>query len=297
MIVISIIVFLLLVRGAFYILDSSLNVPSSAAQKGVRETIKKKTLTDRMEEVFIVPCIKLIAPFVKISDEREKKLKYMLGRADIKESPKEYYAKAIVYLGFSLLIPLMLYILGIPNMVTVGFILAGVIFYRQLTSYKAELKKKNKAIEKGLPSFIRSILYQLNDTKTGVVKADLIGIFENYLSVANPVFAWDISVLIMEMKSKDLEVALRSFASRLAIPQVGFLCNALLGLTRGEAQHETLAALAREMDIKGKDNIKKENEAKPKKVYIACIPLFSIAIIAMGYVLLMEFTRGIASFA
>ncbi|QIB70754.1 hypothetical protein Ami103574_10795 [Aminipila butyrica] len=169
------------------------------------------------------------------------------------------------------------------------------ILYQQLTSYKTELKKKRNEIEMGLPGFIRSILYKLNDKKSGVIKADLISIFEDYLKVANPVFAWDISVLIMEMKAKDIEVAVRSFNNRLAIPEVGFLCNALIGLTRGEYQSETLASLAREMDIKSKENIKRELEKRPSKVLIACIPLFAISFLAIGYVMLQAMTGGLAT--
>lgn len=287
--------FILLVKGGLLILNSYYNVPPKKAGNGLKLSVKKKSFMEKFTDEILEPLIKIAAPFIRISEEKESKLKYALARAGIKEKPKEYYAKALIITLMSLLIPIWLFVIGIYNMLPIGIFLSGVICYQQFTSYKSELKKKREAIEMGLPGFIRSILYKLNDKKSGVIKADLISIFEDYLKVANPVFAWDISILIMEMKAKDIEVALRGFNNRLAIPEVGFLCNALIGLTRGEYQNETLAALAREMDIKSKENIKRELDKRPRKVLIACVPLFVISFIAIGYVMLQAMTGGIAT--
>ncbi|WP_246213129.1 hypothetical protein [Aminipila butyrica] len=295
MILIQVISFLLIVKGGSLALDSYYYKPPAKALIGLKLSIKKKRFLDRFMEGFLQPMTKAAAPFIRLSEEREAKLKYALSRAGIKETPKEYYAKAIILAVLSLLLPAVLIVLGVKSLSLAGLILSGMILYQQLTSYKTELKKKRNEIEMGLPGFIRSILYKLNDKKSGVIKADLISIFEDYLKVANPVFAWDISVLIMEMKAKDIEVAVRSFNNRLAIPEVGFLCNALIGLTRGEYQSETLASLAREMDIKSKENIKRELEKRPSKVLIACIPLFAISFLAIGYVMLQAMTGGLAT--
>lgn len=88
-----------------------------------------------------------------------------------------------------------------------------------------------------------------------MVQADLIQIFEDYLKVANSAFHYDIAILIMEMKSKDIETALRNFNERVGLAEVSF-ANALIGLNRGEHQGET-PALARDMDIKARENIRK----------------------------------------
>lgn len=291
----QVISFFLIVKGGMLILDSIYKVPPAKTLNGLKLVVKKKTLAGRLTDEILDPLVRIVSPFIRLPEEKETKLKYSLARAGIKDTPKEYYARALILTALSFFIPAAIALIGIYGMIPVGLMIPGIVCYQQLTIHKSELKKKTEAIELGLPGFIRSILYKLNDSRTGVIKADLISIFEDYLKVANPVFAWDISVLIMEMKAKEIEVALRGFNNRLAIPEVGFLCNALIGLTRGEYQNETLAALAREMDIKSKENIKRELDKRPGKVIIACIPLFIISFLAIGYVMVKAMTGGFAT--
>jgi hypothetical protein len=88
------------------------------------------------------------------------------------------------------------------------------------------------------------------------------------------------------MKSKDVESALRNFNTRLGIPEVSFLCNALIGLTRGEHQNDALSNLAREIDIRSREQIRRELDKRPGKVFRACIPLIIVSFIAIGYTLI-----------
>lgn len=290
-----VIVFLLVKRGELF-LDNYYRLPPKKTRKALEfAAVRKKTITQKIMDELISPLAKIIEPFIKMSEAKESKLKHHLARAGIKERPKEYYSKAITSTLLLLPIPALLCFVGIIPLIPVSIILIALIFYSMITSYKEQLKKKKEAIEMGLPNFIRSILYKLNDSKAGVVKADLISIFDDYLKVANPVFAYDISILIMEMKAKDVEVALRSFNNRLAIPEVSFLCNALIGITRGEHQNETLSSLAREMDIKSKENIRRELDKRPSKVTYACIPLAFVALVAIGYVLVNAMMGGISN--
>lgn len=144
-------------------------------------------------------------------------------------------------------------------------------------------------IEAELPSFVRSILYKLDDIREGsqktVVQVDLIQIFEDYLMVANDVFRYDVSVLVMEMKAKNIETALRNFNERIGLTDVSFLVNALIGLYRGEHQGEALAYLARDMDVKAKEALKKKLNKLPGKIKIASIPLVAVTLATLLYVI------------
>ena len=115
-----------------------------------------------------------------------------------------------------------------------------------------------------------------DDSKRAVVQVDLIQIFEDYLKVASDVFHYDISVLVMEMKAKDIETALRNFNERIGMTEVSFLVNALIGLYRGEHQGEALAYLARDMDIKAREALRKKLNKLPRRVKIASIPLVAV---------------------
>ena len=288
---------LLLYKFFRLLLDIIYSRPHKNANKAFEKAVRrKKTMSERLMDGLITPLSLLIEPLVFISGEREITLSQQLRRAGIGDSPKLYYAKSIVAAALLIPVPVLLHISGMPYLVPAGALIVAAVFYRQATGYKAVLKQKREQIERLLPGFIRSILYRLNENREGLVKADLISIFENYLRVANPVFAYDVSVLIMEMKAKDVEPALRNFNNRLGIPEVNFLCNALIGITRGEHQGDILASLAREMDVKVKENIRRELDKRPGKVYRACIPLVFISFVAISYVLVTAVMGGFSSF-
>ncbi|QNU68918.1 hypothetical protein EHE19_016230 [Ruminiclostridium herbifermentans] len=158
-----------------------------------------------------------------------------------------------------------------------------------MTDLKDKMKEKKNRIEIELPGFIRSILYKLDDikddSKRAVVQVDLIQIFEDYLKVASDVFHYDISVLVMEMKAKDIETALRNFNERIGMTEVSFLVNALIGLYRGEHQEEALAYLARDMDIKAREALRKKLNKLPRRVKIASIPLVAVTLACLLYVI------------
>jgi hypothetical protein len=91
--------------------------------------------------------------------------------------------------------------------------------------------------------------------------------------------------LIMEMKAKDIETALRNFNERIGLVEVSFLVNALIGLYRGEHQGEALMYLAKDMDIKAREALKKNLGRLPGKVKIASIPLVIVTLASLLYVI------------
>ena len=213
----------------------------------------------------------------------------MLRRGGLDLTPKEYQARALISAAFSLLLLIPLLAIRATNIASVILIFSIVIYFHFTTDLKDKLKKKKLLIETELPGFVRSILYKLDDIREGsgrsVVQVDLIQIFEDYLKVASDVFYYDIAVLVMEMKAKDIETALRNFNERIGLTNVSFLVNALIGLYRGEHQGEALAYLARDMDIKAKEALKKKLNKLPGKIKIASIPLVAVTLATLLYVI------------
>jgi hypothetical protein len=184
---------------------------------------------------------------------------------------------------------LLFVIIGAPNLAPLILLFALLIYRHFTTDLKDQLKDKKKRIEMELPGFVRSILYRLEDNRHDgsriTVQVDLIQIFEDYLRVASEVFREDVAILIMEMKAKDIETALRNFNERLGLTDVSFLVNALIGLHRGEHQGEALAYLARDMDVKAKEAMRKKLDSLPRRVKIASIPLVGVTIASLLYVI------------
>ena len=296
MLLIAQIVFIfLIVKGSFLIVDYINKDPGKEANKAFENAIiVKQGLKDQILNNIIMPFAEIIAVYIKIPDERARELKNNLSRADISLTPQIYYARAIVITAMVFPIIFLVPLLGLSWLLPFTVILVCLVFYNFMTNYKDKLKQKKDKIEMCLPGFVRSILYKLNDSSDGLVKADLISIFEDYLRVANDVFHYDVSILIMEMKSKDIETAIRNFNSRVCIPEVSFLCNALIGITRGERQNETLNALARDMDVKARENIRRQLQKRPGKVMRASIPLVVVGVAALIYVLYAATIGGLS---
>jgi len=183
----------------------------------------------------------------------------------------------------------LLFAVGAANIAPIVLIFSIVVYFHFMTDLKDKMKEKKNRIEMELPGFVRSILYKLDDVKGDsrkkIVQVDLIQIFEDYLKVASEVFQYDVSVLVMEMKAKDIETALRNFNERIGLTDVSFLVNALIGLYRGEHQGEALAYLARDMDIKAKEALRKKLNKLPRRIKIASIPLVAVTLASLLYVI------------
>lgn len=213
----------------------------------------------------------------------------MLRRGGSALTPKEYYARAALCALLTLPLALLFILLGAGKLAPLIALLALVVFRHFTTDLNDRMKEKKKHIEAELPGFVRSILYRLDDSRHDgsrtVVQADLIQIFEDYLKVASDAFREDVAILVTEMKAKNIEAALRNFNQRLGLTEVSFLVNALIGLHRGEHQGEALSYLARDMDIKAKESLKKRLDSLPRRIKIASIPLVGITVISLFYVI------------
>lgn len=286
----QIILFILLTMAGILICRQLLKIPKLPMKKNLKHLqVEKEATGTRLLNRMIMPLARPLSRLVPIEPVKEARMASMLRRGGQELTPKEYYARAIVCALFTLPLALLFLMLGAVKLAPLILLLTMVVYRHFMTDLSDQLKEKKRRIEMELPGFVRSILYRLEDNRHDgshlVVQADLIQIFEDYLKVASDAFREDVAILIMEMKAKDIETALRSFNERLGITEVSFLVNALIGLHRGEHQGEALSYLARDMDIKAKEALKKKLENLPRRVKIASIPLVAITIISLLYVL------------
>lgn len=286
----QLIIFILLTAAGFLICKELLKIPKLNMKKNIRHLqTKKEKAGKRLLNRLVMPLVKPVSRLIPLDPAKEARMAYMLRRGGLGLTPKEYYARAILCALFILPLALLLVAIGAANIAPIVLIFSVVVYFHFMTDLKDKMKEKKNRIETELPGFVRSILYKLEDIREGspkiVVQVDLIQIFEDYLKVASDVFRYDVAVLVMEMKSKDIETALRNFNERIGLTDVSFLVNALIGLYRGEHQGEALAYLARDMDIKAKEALKKKLNNLPGKVKIASIPLVAVTLASLLYVI------------
>jgi hypothetical protein len=246
-----------------------------------------------------MPLVKPVARLIRLDPIQEARVLSMLRRGGLALTPQEYQARALICAAFTLLLLIPLLLIGATSLTPIIVIFAVVVYFHFTSDLKDQLKAKKKRIEMEMPSFIRSILYKLDDMREGnqktVVQADLVQIFEDYLRVASEVFYDDISILVLEMKSISIEAALRNFNARLGLADISFLVNALIGLHRGERQGDSLAYLARDMDIKAREALKTKLNLLPRRVKIASIPLVAVTLATLLYVIGSHMTRSMGS--
>lgn len=286
----QVIIFILLTAAGFLICRQLLKIPKMSMKKNIRHLQNKKEKKgSRLLNRFVIPLVKPVSRLIPLDPVNEARMASTLRRGGLELTPKEYYARAIICAIFTLPLALLLLAIGATNLVPIVLIFSIVIYFHFMTDLKDKMKEKKMRIEMELPGFVRSILYKLDDikadSKKAVVQVDLIQIFEDYLKVASDVFYYDVSVLVMEMKAKDIETALRNFNERIGLAEVSFLVNALIGLHRGEHQGEALAYLARDMDIKAKEALKKKLNKLPRRIKIASIPLVAVTLASLLYVI------------
>lgn len=286
----QIIIFILLTAAGFLICRQILKIPKLSMKKNIKNLQEGKEQTSkRLLNCFVMPFVKPVARLIPLDPVKEARMASILKRGGLELTPKEYYARAILCALLNLPLALLLFVVGAANIAPIVLIFSVVVYFHFMTDLKDKMKEKKNRIEMELPGFIRSILYKLDDVKGDsrkkIVQVDLIQIFEDYLKVASEVFQYDVSVLVMEMKAKDIETALRNFNERIGLTDVSFLVNALIGLYRGEHQGEALAYLARDMDIKAKEALRKKLNKLPRRIKIASIPLVAVTLASLLYVI------------
>jgi len=289
----QIIMFALLYTAGFCLMRQVMGAPTLAMSRSLRGSIAvKERLSQRLYNIAVRPFIRPVSKLVRIEKQKEALLRANLKRAGFDMTPREYYARAIVAAALTLPLTALLIIIGLPVLTPATLMLTVLVYIQNINATKDTLKKKREAIENGLPSFIRSIVYKLGGGD-GVVKADLIKIFEDYHIVIketgrNNIFEYDIGVLIMEMKSIDIETALRNFDNRIRMTHVTYLVDALIGIVRGEDQKLRLETLAGDMSKLASENLKRELNKRPRRVKMAIVPLVIITVAVLFYVLVMH---------
>lgn len=279
-----------------------LRIPSRASAKAFDQGIvQKERWRDRLNNTLVLPLIEPVAAIVPMSLERETELRAELRQVGMFIQPREYYARAAILAVYSLSLNLIVPLLGISPAFYLAMIALSLLTFRNFTTEHTDrLKEKRKRMQIALPSFIRSILYSLEEHKERtdrfVVQVNLIRIFGNYLTVAPDVMQYDVSLLITDMKTMGTETGLRRFAERIRLPVVSYLCDILIGLTRGQPQAEALAILARDVDVSSRELRRNELNKRPEEMSMNVVPLILITMVTVLVVIISDMWNSLGVF-
>ncbi|MBS7306099.1 MAG: hypothetical protein KIG39_05500 [Lachnospiraceae bacterium] len=280
---IRIVIFILLTAGAYQLICELVGLPPGSTAKGVRYAVSdKKTLYDSLNTYFILPFVKVMAPFMSIAEYKEKRMEMQLARAGIDLSPKEYYARSILMSGSAFILSFFLLSVTMQNMKYISVVLAIVVFFHFHGEMKDKLKAKDRLIEAELPKFIRAIVQGLKTEK------DTIKLLETYQTISSAGLKYDIEVLIMDLKSGNFEDGMSEFDKRVGNAYISRLTKALISANRGDNQDSALNYLISDMGTLAKEMMQRELNKRPGRVKMLVIPVVLTAVIALFYVIGMN---------
>ncbi len=273
-------VFILLTAGLFAIITQLAGLPPMSTAKGVKLAVREdKGIMDFLDTYFIMPFVKVIAPFIHIADFKEKRMAIRLARAEIKFTPKEYLARSILMAGASAILSFLLLMLTMSSLSFLAIALGLVVFFHFNGEVNDKLKEKDKLIEAELPKFIRAIVQGLKTEK------DVIKLLETYQTISGVGLKYDIEVLIMDLKSGNFEDGMTEFDKRVGNAYVSRLAKALIAVNRGDNQDSTLNYLLSDMGLLAKEMMQRELNKRPGKIKILVIPIVLVAVGALFYVM------------
>lgn len=275
---IYIMTFVLLTAGLFNLASAFLQLPPYATARNLRRIrARPESLVSRLETLALLPLLRLIAPLLRIEPFKEKQLALQLGRAEIRLSPKEYYARALILALAAGLLAVAAAGVIMPSMIPLAVILAVIIYLHLIGEVKDKLKAKDRLIESELPRFVRAIVQGLQ------TEPDIIKLFENYLSIARSGLQYDLEILVMDLKSGNFETAMDSFDKRLGNAYVSRLTKALAAAEQGSNQEMALHHLMSDMSTLAHETLKRELDKRPGRVRMLVIPVVLLGVVTLFF--------------
>ena len=267
-----IIIFILISAGIFSILSSVLKLPPYSATQRLRGVAGKTKMTETLNQRLLLPVMKLVAPFIRLDDFKERRMKIKLERAGIIFTPKEYYARAVVMAAGTAIIGTLAAVAIMPSMAVVVCILAVIVYFHFFGEVNDRLKEKDELIESELPKFIRAIVQ------------GLIKLLESYSTIAGKGLQYDIEVLVLDLKSGNFENAMLDFDKRVGNAYMSRLTKALIAVNRGDNQEAALNHLLSDMSLLSHETMQRELNKRPGRVKMMVIPIVVIGIFTLFYV-------------
>lgn len=276
--------------GFYTLVKQFITLPSNITKKAMQRFKRKQSIGEQFYTTVTYPLTKIISKFIYIDDYRSKKLAKDLERAGISLTPKEYYAKAYVTSGLTILSAFLFIPLGLP-IITMGMMMLGIILYfkeRQAVSDK--LKKINGHILEELPRFVRTYNNSLKSSK------DILRFMEKYRKIAGDEFKYDLDILITELKTGNTEEALQRFDNRVNIPQLSTFVSGVIGTSKGIDQETFFYLMEQDMKILARENIKREISKRPGKIKKATIAVGMMLFILYLYPIFTDLKNGLGIF-
>ena len=281
------IVFILAIGGAAYLVASVvLNI--APKPRKLKTKVRKSTGPDLNQ--MLRPVLQFLSRFMYMEDSREVMQKELLIRAGIDLEPKEVMARSILGAVFGFLFTVWAYLINNTFLMIVGVVLGCALFGISNNEAAERLKEKDIEVRKELPKFVSTIVVSLRSER------NIINIIESYIKDAKPALRSDLEILLSQMKTGNIEAALRNFDMRMGAAEISSLCTSLIYIENGVDQTAALQYLESDMRQAQSTIRRLELEKLPGKMRRSFIPVGIVLIGMFFYTVFMQIFQNFTLF-
>ncbi len=281
---------LLIAFGIYTLVGNFITFPTKRTEKAMSTFKRKQGIGEKFYNTVTYPLTKLVSVFIRMENYQKRKLEKDLHRAGINLTPAEYYAKAYVTAGLTILSSFLFIPLGLTVITMCVMLLGIMLFFKERQSVKDKLKKINGKILDELPRFVRTYNNSLKSSK------DILKFMERYRKIAGDDFKYDLDILITDLKTGNTEEALQRFDERVNIPQLSTFISGVIGTSKGVDQETFFYLMEQDMKILARENIKREIAKRPGKIKKATVAVGVMMFLLYLYPIFIDLKNGLGIF-
>lgn len=236
---------------------------------------KRQKRKESSLDIFLRTASNKLAPFIKLSKQKEQRLSRALEITESKDTAKSFAAKVLLKAGLVFILSCVLYIMS-SFLGICGCILTALVYwdeYKRLYKKGAQIKEQ---LENEAAPFAAYIKEKLTGGERNVIK-----LLEEYTLSENPLFAHELLVTVASMRTSSPENGLMQLSKRLSSEKINMIIMGLLGVARGDNQQFYFQMISYDFDVLDKNSLRKKADAIPKKLTLYMFLLAGVAFLEL----------------
>lgn len=270
-----------LCAGLFFLAAAFLQIPGLQTVKAMMGTVRREKKRARTWEAYLMSVSVHLAKYVRIEEYKRGRMERVLKAGGMDLSPEVYQAYALTKAG-AILLGIIPCIFLFPLLSPVIFILAVLIYFKEIQKADEKLKAKREEIEGELPRMVATIEQELKASR------NVIGMLERYRANAGESLKGELDILIADMRSSNYEAALTRFEARLNSSMLSDVVRGLIGVLRGDDSTVYFQMLAHDFKQLELQRLKTEAQKIPPKIrvfsFIMLLCFLLTYLVIIGYV-------------
>lgn len=223
--------------------------------------------------------------FVFMDKPTREVLERQLYRAGMDITPEQFTARKYLIIALGTVCILACVLFKFWFGVILCALITGYGMMRQREMLTGRIKARDEMLAAEMPRFVRTICRNLHSNR------DIYAALDSYRKVAGPLLGAELDILLTQMRTGNIPVALQQFQKRIGTESAFRLCSTLQEIDRGIDQTSTLEYLADDMARQAKLNLQKTLSTRPAQMRRTYLPAVGVCVAMIMYVLIVFVTQ------